>query len=72
MTRVDQIEKEIERLSREEQNALRDWFLAFDAEMWDTFADNASPYIFNRPGLQYIYDNENCKTHHNNIRKKHL
>ena len=36
MTRVDQIEKEIERLSREEQNALRDWFLAFDAEMWDT------------------------------------
>ena len=35
MTRFDQIEKEIERLSREEQNALRDWFLAFDAEVWD-------------------------------------
>lgn len=35
MTRVGQIEKEIERLSREEQNALRDWFLAFDARAWD-------------------------------------
>ncbi len=35
MTKVDQIGKEIEKLSQEERNALRDWFLALDARAWD-------------------------------------
>lgn len=35
MTRVEKIEKEILALSPEERSALRDWFLARDAEAWD-------------------------------------
>jgi len=35
MTRVEKIEKEILALSAEERSALRDWFLARDAEVWD-------------------------------------
>lgn len=35
MSRVEQIEGQIQRLTAEELAALRDWFAAFDAEAWD-------------------------------------
>jgi hypothetical protein len=35
MSRVEQIEGQIQQLTAEELAALRDWFAAFDAEAWD-------------------------------------
>jgi len=35
MTRIERIEKDIRSLSREERAALRKWFLAYEAEVWD-------------------------------------
>jgi len=35
MTRVQEIESAIQRLSREELSSFRDWFQEFDAESWD-------------------------------------
>ena len=39
MTRVQEIESAIQRLSREELNAFREWFEEFDAEAWDDQLD---------------------------------
>jgi hypothetical protein len=35
MTKIEKIEQQIRELNREELAALRDWFLAFDADAWD-------------------------------------
>jgi hypothetical protein len=35
LTRVQEIEQRIKALSAEELTALRDWFVRFDAEVWD-------------------------------------
>ena len=35
MSKVEAIERQIRRLSPEELSALRAWFAAFDAEVWD-------------------------------------
>jgi hypothetical protein len=35
MTKIEALEKEIERLSPKELRAFRRWFAAFDAELWD-------------------------------------
>ena len=35
MSTVSEIESAIQKLSRNELTALRNWFLAFDAEAWD-------------------------------------
>ena len=35
MTKVEAIEHQIRQLSPEEISALREWFAAFDAEVWD-------------------------------------
>ena len=35
MSKIEALEKEIERLSRSELAAFRNWFLALDAEAWD-------------------------------------
>ena len=35
MSRVEQIEGEVKRLSPDELKAFRDWFARFDAEGWD-------------------------------------
>ena len=35
MTKVETLEKEIERLSPQELRAFRRWFAEFDAELWD-------------------------------------
>ena len=35
MTNIKEIETAVERLSREELNAFRNWFDEFDAEAWD-------------------------------------
>jgi hypothetical protein len=35
MSRIDQIEDQIKELSAEELRSLRDWFLDYDAEIWD-------------------------------------
>jgi len=35
MSRVDNIEKQIKELSRDELTALREWFADFDADAWD-------------------------------------
>jgi len=35
MTRVEKIEQEIRALTSEERSALRSWFLAYDADIWD-------------------------------------
>jgi hypothetical protein len=35
MSRVEEIEKEIQALSTEELADLREWFAQFDAEAWD-------------------------------------
>lgn len=35
MTKIDEIEQRIRRLSRSELTAFRDWFLSYDAEAWD-------------------------------------
>lgn len=35
MTKVEKLGREVERLSREELAAFREWFRAYDAEVWD-------------------------------------
>ena len=35
MSRIEQIERQIQQLTAEELAALRDWFATFDAEAWD-------------------------------------
>jgi hypothetical protein len=35
VSRIEALEKEIEKLSRSELADFRDWFLEFDAEAWD-------------------------------------
>ena len=35
MSRIEQIEDQIKELSAEELRSLRDWFLDYDAEIWD-------------------------------------
>ncbi len=35
MSRVENIEGQVKSLSLEELKAFRDWFAAFDAELWD-------------------------------------
>ena len=35
MSRIEDIENEIRKLSPDELTAFREWFLAFDAELWD-------------------------------------
>ena len=35
MTKIEEIEQRIRRLSRSELTAFRDWFLNYDAEAWD-------------------------------------
>ena len=35
MSRVEQIEGEVQQLSAEELKAFRDWFARFDAAVWD-------------------------------------
>ena len=35
MSKIEALEREIEKLSRSELAAFRDWFLEFDAEAWD-------------------------------------
>ncbi len=35
MSKIEALEKEIERLFRSELTAFRNWFLEFDAEAWD-------------------------------------
>lgn len=35
MSKIEQIEQQIERLSPEELAKLREWFVQFDAEAWD-------------------------------------
>lgn len=35
MTKIETLEKEIERLSPQELRAFRRWFAEFDAEFWD-------------------------------------
>ena len=35
MTRLEKLEREIEKLDRKEVAALRDWFQKYDADEWD-------------------------------------
>ena len=35
MTRIEKLEREIQKLSPEELANLRDWFREYDAEVWD-------------------------------------
>lgn len=35
MTRIEKLEREIQKLSPEELTSLRDWFRKYDAEAWD-------------------------------------
>ena len=35
MTRIDQIEQQVQQLSREELAAFRKWFTEFEADAWD-------------------------------------
>ena len=35
MTRIEQIEHEVEKLNRAELEAFRNWFLEYDADKWD-------------------------------------
>ncbi len=35
MTAIEKLEREIQKLSREELAAFRDWFRKYDAEEWD-------------------------------------
>lgn len=42
MTKLEQIEREIESLTPEEFSALRDWFDAFDAAAWDARIEDDS------------------------------
>jgi hypothetical protein len=35
MTKIEELEKKIEELSPKELSLFREWFVAFDAEIWD-------------------------------------
>lgn len=35
MTRVEALEREVEKLTREELAAFRDWFIEYDWQAWD-------------------------------------
>lgn len=35
MTKVEALEREVEKLSREELSAFRDWFIEYDWQAWD-------------------------------------
>ncbi|NOZ19860.1 MAG: hypothetical protein GXP25_02095 [Planctomycetes bacterium] len=35
MAKVEKLEREIEKLSRDELTVLREWFRAYDSEAWD-------------------------------------
>jgi hypothetical protein len=35
MTAIDKLEQEVQRLSREELAAFRDWFRKYDSDEWD-------------------------------------
>lgn len=35
MTKVESLEREVEKLSREELAAFREWFATYDADAWD-------------------------------------
>jgi hypothetical protein len=35
MTKIEALEREVEKLSREELAAFREWFFEYDAEAWD-------------------------------------
>jgi hypothetical protein len=35
MTKIENLEKQVQELSREELAEFRDWFAAFDAQVWD-------------------------------------
>ena len=39
MTKVEQLEREIEALTPEERSSFREWFSAFDAAEWDAQFD---------------------------------
>lgn len=36
MSRIESIEDQVKGLTPEELKAFRDWFIAYDAEVWDT------------------------------------
>ena len=40
MSRMERITKEIEQLAPEELAAFREWFLQFDAQLWDQQFEN--------------------------------
>jgi hypothetical protein len=35
VTKIEELEKKVEELSRKELSLFREWFAAFDAEIWD-------------------------------------
>lgn len=35
MSKVDQIEEQVTELNRDELRSFRDWFVQFDAQIWD-------------------------------------
>jgi hypothetical protein len=35
MTKVEELEKNVEKLSEKELSVFREWFATFDAEVWD-------------------------------------
>jgi hypothetical protein len=35
MTKIEALEREVEKLNREELAAFREWFFEYDAEAWD-------------------------------------
>lgn len=35
MTKIEELEKRVEKLSPEELSLFREWFATFDAELWD-------------------------------------
>lgn len=35
MSRVEQIELQVQRLTEEELRAFREWFASYDSELWD-------------------------------------
>lgn len=49
MTRLEKLEREIQRLGPEELATLRDWFRKYDAEAWDRqIEDDASGGRFDK------------------------
>ena len=35
MTKIEKLEREVQKLSREELSAFRDWFRQYDSDEWD-------------------------------------